>query len=396
MSKLTDSPDSLSATAVDKGFRSDIQALRALAVLLVVAYHAHLPGVHGGFLGVDVFFVISGFVITNVLLRERESTSGTSLLDFYARRIRRILPAATVVIIATVFATYHWLSFISGAQAADDAKWVAAFVGNYHFAALGTNYFSRTLPPSTLQQFWSLAIEEQFYLVWPLLFLIIAAISRRDHLRRSLLTSLTVIITGSLTWSIIQTNNNAILAFYSPLTRAWELALGASLAIAAPLMHDRAPRLGKWFRSLGLLAILASVWWVTSATLWPGAASIVPVVGTAVMIAGGTLSASKGYDLLTDHPIVQWIGLISFSLYLVHWPIFAIATEYSSHSLSWGVNLLFVALSIALAAILYFSVESPLRRQPLLVRHRALTYAMGVALIGLTYSAIYWHLAHYG
>jgi peptidoglycan/LPS O-acetylase OafA/YrhL len=145
-----------------------------------------------------------------------------------------------------------------------------------------------------------------------------------------------------------------------------------------------------------LLAILASVWWVTSATLWPGAASIVPVVGTAVMIAGGTLSASKGYDLLTDHPIVQWIGLISFSLYLVHWPIFAIATEYSSHSLSWGVNLLFVALSIALAAILYFSVESPLRRQPLLVRHRALTYAMGVALIGLTYSAIYWHLAHYG
>ena len=114
------------------------------------------------------------------------------------------------------------------------------------------------------------------------------------------------------------------------------------------------------------------------------------------MIAGGTLSAAKGYDILTNHPIVQWIGLISFSLYLVHWPIFAIATNYSSHSPSLSVNLLLIALSIGLAAILYYSVESPLRRQSLLVRHRVLTYAIGVALIGLSYIAICWHLAHYG
>jgi hypothetical protein len=119
-------------------FRPDIQAVRALAVALVVLYHANIPGVHGGFLGVDVFFVVSGFVITNVLLRERASRGTTSIPGFYARRIRRILPAATVVLIATVFATYHWLSFISGGANADDAKYVAAFIGNFHFASLGT------------------------------------------------------------------------------------------------------------------------------------------------------------------------------------------------------------------------------------------------------------------
>ncbi|MGC2168518.1 MAG: acyltransferase, partial [Acidimicrobiales bacterium] len=133
-------------------FRPDIQALRALAVAVVVLYHADIPGVHGGFLGVDVFFVVSGFVITNVLLRERASRGTTSIPGFYARRIRRILPAATVVLIATVFATYHWLSFIAGAANADDAKYVAIFVGNFHFASIGTNYFTAHEPPSTLQQ----------------------------------------------------------------------------------------------------------------------------------------------------------------------------------------------------------------------------------------------------
>ena len=149
-------------------FRPDVQALRALAVVLVVLFHAHVPGIHGGFLGVDVFFVISGFVITGVLLQERASKQHTSITGFYARRIRRILPLATVVLIGTIFAVYHWLSFVSGAQNANDAKWVAAFLANFHFASQGTQYFTSQLPPSAFQQYWSLAVEEQFYLVWPL------------------------------------------------------------------------------------------------------------------------------------------------------------------------------------------------------------------------------------
>ena len=157
-------------------FRPDIQALRALAVVLVLMFHASIPGFHAGFLGVDVFFVISGFVITGVLLQERAGSGGTSILDFYARRIRRILPAASVVIVLTIFATYHWLAFVTGASVAGDAKWVTAFMGNFHFATVGTQYFGASNPPSTLTQFWSLGVEEQFYVVWPLLFIGLTAL----------------------------------------------------------------------------------------------------------------------------------------------------------------------------------------------------------------------------
>src|ERR1700722_14759441 len=212
-------------------FRPDIQAVRALAVSLVVLYHADIPGVHGGFLGVDVFFVVSGFVITNVLLRENPSRGTTSIPGFYARRIRRILPAATVVLILTVFATYHWLGYIAGAMNADDAKYVAAFVGNFRFASLGTQYFTATQPPSTLQQFWSLAVEEQFYLVWPLLFLILTLPKLAYSPVARLVSALSVIIIASLVWCVIETRQNEVWAFFPPLTRAWELALGALLAV---------------------------------------------------------------------------------------------------------------------------------------------------------------------
>jgi peptidoglycan/LPS O-acetylase OafA/YrhL len=220
-------------------FRPDIQAMRALAVVLVVLYHAGIPGVHGGFFGVDVFFVISGFVITNVLLREKASKGTTSIPGFYGRRIRRILPAATVVLIATVFATYHWLSYITGALNANDAKYVDAFVGNFHFATLGTQYFTATQPPSTLQQFWSLAVEEQFYLVWPLLFLFITLPWKRFSPVPRLVVALTLVIGVSLAWCIIETQQNEVWAFFSPLTRAWELALGAMLAVVGPHLRGR-------------------------------------------------------------------------------------------------------------------------------------------------------------
>src|ERR1700677_1865127 len=241
----------LDATDYRAEFRPDIQAVRALAVLLVVLYHANIPGVHGGFFGVDVFFVISGFVITNVLLREKASKGSTSIPGFYARRIRRILPAATVVFIATVFATYHWLNYITGAANAANAKYVAAFVGNFHFASLGTQYFTATQPPSTLQQFWSLAVEEQFYLVWPLLFLLVTLPWKRFSPVPRLLTALTVVIGLSLDWCIIETSQNEVWACLSPLTRAWELALGAILAVVAPHLRWRAPRWGLVLSSAG-------------------------------------------------------------------------------------------------------------------------------------------------
>lgn len=376
-------------------FRPDIQAVRALAVILVVLYHANIPGVHGGFLGVDVFFVVSGFVITNVLLREKASKGTTSIPGFYARRIRRILPAATVVLIATVFATYHWLSYITGAINANDAKYVAAFVGNFHFATIGTQYFSAGQPPSTLQQFWSLAVEEQFYLVWPVLFLILTLPWRAFSSVTRLVSILLLVIAASLSWCIIETRQNEVWAFFSPLTHAWELALGALLAVVGPHLRGRSPRIGLVLASVGAIAVLASTWFYSSTTLWPGTAVIVPVVATGLIIAGGSLRGPDSFGRLVQFAPVQWLGNISYSLYLVHWPVIAIATQYAIAPLPLHSEVELVALSVLLSAALYYAIENPIRRSQWLAKRRLLTFVFGAVLIGLSFAAIYWHLSHY-
>jgi peptidoglycan/LPS O-acetylase OafA/YrhL len=388
-------PRDLDVTNYPAEFRPDIQAVRALAVLLVVLYHADIPGVHGGFLGVDVFFVVSGFVITNVLLRERASKGTTSIPGFYARRIRRILPAATVVLIATVFATYHWLSFITGGINADDAKYVAAFVGNFHFATLGTQYFNASQPPSTLQQFWSLGVEEQFYLVWPVLFLLLTLPWRMLSPIARLVGALSLVIGTSLAWCIIETHQNEVWAFFSPLTHAWELALGALLAVVGPHLRGRAPRVGLSLAFAGLIAILCCTWFYTSATLWPGTAVIVPVAATGMIIAGGSLRGPNSFGPLTKFPPIQWTGNISYSLYLVHWPIMAIATQYAIAPLPLHSEIELVVLSVALAAVLYYAIENPIRRSQFLANRRLVTFGFGAILIGLSFATIYWHLSHY-
>ncbi len=167
----------------DRRFRPDVEGLRAVAVVLVVLYHANLPGLTGGYVGVDVFFVISGFVITGLLLRERSGAGRTSIVDFYARRVRRILPAATLVILVTVIASYVFLGYVDGNNVADDGRWAAIFLANYHFLEVGTNYLQSLRPPSPLQHFWSLSVEEQFYVVFPTLFLVVAGLRSKSSTR---------------------------------------------------------------------------------------------------------------------------------------------------------------------------------------------------------------------
>ena len=376
-------------------FRPDIQALRALAVLLVVLYHAGIPGFHGGFLGVDVFFVVSGFVITNVLLRERASKNTTSIPGFYARRIRRILPAATVVLIATIFATYRWLSFITGASSAEDAKFVAVFIGNFHFAAIGTQYLTAHQPPSTLQQFWSLAVEEQFYLVWPILFLLLTLPRRKSLAPVHLIVVLIAIIGVSLAWCIIETSQNPVWAFFSPLTRAWELALGALLAVIGPKLRGRAPRTGFVLAGVGVLIVLLCTWIYSSTTLWPGTAVIAPVVATGAVIAGGSLRGTDNFGRFVGFAPTQWMGNISYSLYLVHWPIITIATQFAVSPLPLHSEIELVVISAVLSAVLYYTIENPIRKSTWLANRRLVTFAVGAALIGCSFAAIYWHMSHY-
>ena len=194
---------------VSDRFRRDIEGMRAVAVGLVVLYHGFHAPFTGGFVGVDVFFVISGFLITDLLLQEEARNGRISISRFYARRVRRILPAATLVVLATVFAVYYWLGFIAGNQIADDAKWTAVFSANIHFGLLGIDYLGSQLPPSPLEHMWSLGVEEQFYLVWPGLVLGLVFLVRGERHRNALAVTLLGIIGASLGWSVIQTRSNA-------------------------------------------------------------------------------------------------------------------------------------------------------------------------------------------
>ncbi|NHA00216.1 acyltransferase [Nocardioides sp. W3-2-3] len=205
-----------------RSFRSDIQGLRALAVGLVILAHAGFRTASGGFVGVDVFFVISGFLIIGLLLREAGESGRISILDFYARRARRVIPAATVVLVATAAASAYLLPLTRGQEVIKDSVWAAFFAANIRFRLVETDYFSQGEPPSPVQHYWSLSVEEQFYIVIPLLLLLVAVLVRRQVLRRATFAVLGVVALGSLAWSVHVTSTDPTGAYFSTAARAWE------------------------------------------------------------------------------------------------------------------------------------------------------------------------------
>ena len=384
--------------AVSDRFRPDIEGMRAVAVGLVLLYHGFHAPFTGGFVGVDVFFVISGFLITSLLVHEKARTGSISVSRFYARRVRRILPAATLVVLATVFASYRWLGFIAGNEIADDAKWAAVFSANIHFGLLGTDYLGSKLPPSPLQHMWSLGVEEQFYLVWPALFLALALLVKGARQRIALAISLPVIIGVSLAWSVIQTGSNATWAYFSPLTRAWELALGALVAVLATVAaRVRPPWLIELLSLCGIGGIIVSALVLNSSTHYPGSAVILPVVSTALLIAAGCANPRTLVGRALAVRPMQWIGARSYSLYLWHWPFLIIAAEYVGHDLSAMQSAGLLVLAVAATAITYRLVENPVRRARILATRTTLTLAIGVVLIVVTVGTAQWQIAtHYG
>jgi peptidoglycan/LPS O-acetylase OafA/YrhL len=206
---------------------------------------------------------------------------------------------------------------------------------------------------------------------------------------------LSIVIAVSLVWCIVETHQNEVWAFFSPLTRAWELALGALLAVVGPHLRGRAPRLGMVLAFAGFAAVLLCTWFYSSSTLWPGSAIIAPVLATGAIIAGGSLRGPDGFGRVVRFVPIQWVGDISYSLYLVHWPVIAIATQYAIAPLPLHSEIELVALSVLLAAGLYYAIENPIRGSTWLKGRRLLTFALGAALIGLSFAAIFWHLSHY-
>jgi peptidoglycan/LPS O-acetylase OafA/YrhL len=339
-------------------FRPDIEGLRAIAVLLVIAFHSRLPFLTGGYVGVDVFYVVSGFLITGLIVRELQATGRVDLPAFYARRARRLLPAALVVIVVTVLLSAIVLPPLQVVDVGRDAAAAALYVGNIRFAAQATDYLQAELAPSPLLHFWSLGVEEQFYLFWPALLLLVAG--RRVDLRYIALTVAGVAI-ASLAIGIIWTSTDAPLAFFLLPARAWELAVGAALALAAP-------RLARLPSSVGLVAVGAGLALIAAGaalfgldTPFPGTAALVPVAGAALIIAGGLRQPLNGVSRLLAIRPMRWIGGISYSLYLWHWPLLVLPASAVGSSLPGWAVIGLVALTFVLADASRRWIEDPIR-----------------------------------
>jgi peptidoglycan/LPS O-acetylase OafA/YrhL len=359
-----------------KSFRPDIQGLRAFAVIAVILDHL-FAWPTGGFVGVDIFFVVSGFLITGIVLREYDKTGHISFLGFYRRRIRRILPAATLVIVVTIAAAAVLLPSGRAWQTAADGFWAFFFSANWHMALVGTDYFQLGLPPSPLQHFWSLSVEEQFYFVWPWMMLGVFAITARlgwqhGSRRRVVLGVFVVATLASFAWSIYETAVNPTFAYFSTFSRAWELGIGAILAALVPVVSRVLPNAVRpilgW---LGLLGIVASVFLISPDLPFPGPWAALPVLSTAVLIAAGTGATGAAYDwamIPLTNRASRYVGDISYSLYLWHFPvIILLASLVPSDSLVYFGACL--ALMFLLAIVSYHFVENTVRDSAWLEPH---------------------------
>ncbi len=327
-----------------------IQGLRALAALLVTIFHARM--MPGGFIGVDIFYVISGYLITGLILREIEKTGRLDLNAFYQRRIKRLLPTSVFVLFATAVVAWFVLPAINRDALGRDLFAAAAYVSNYLFAWWQNDYQNLDATPSPFIHYWSLAVEEQFYVIWPIFILFLARYGRR-----AILNGVAIVTALSLLLSIYLTQVAPIWAFYSLPTRAWELGVGA-LLLFIPDKYLR-NRYLPWLAVLGL--IYSSVYFNES-TAFPGYNALLPVVATAILI--GTIPICPRFpNDLSNNRLSQWLGAISYPLYLWHWPALVLPASALGRPLRIRESLLCILLTIVLAHFTSKYIEQPLRHR---------------------------------
>jgi peptidoglycan/LPS O-acetylase OafA/YrhL len=373
-------------------YRRDIDGLRAVAVVLVVAFHAGLGVVPGGFVGVDVFFVISGFLITGLLVDELDRSGTVSLPAFYARRMRRLLPLSALVLVVTAMAASVILPPLTHASVADDVRAAAVWVSNWHFAAGSTQYMSDTAQSPVLH-YWSLSLEEQFYVVWPLVMLgVVWSVGRWGPMsRRRLGTALGVILAVSLLASMTLTSATGPWAYFGLQTRAWELAVGAGLSLVVVRLTELTLPVAALSGWVGLALIAWAAFTFDRTTAYPGIAAVVPVTGAALVLASGARTRGVGASGLLSHPAAVHVGKLSYSWYLWHWPLLVLAAALAPTTGSDSVDgspvrtpvlyvLLALALSYVLAEVSHRYVEDPVRRAALFTSSVSRSLTLGAAL----------------
>ncbi len=359
---------------------AQIQALRALAALLVILYHAKfLPG---GYIGVDIFYVISGFLITGLILREFEEKNDFSFSRFYARRFKRLLPASFTVIFST--AIIGWI-FLPSSMRADFGKDVIAastYISNFLFAIWNNDYQNLGSTPSAFIHFWSLAVEEQFYLFWPIfLYLLYRWVGRRG-----VLVGITLVAFTSFTFSIWLTDRSPVWSFYILPTRAWELAIGALIVFVPSQL-----RFGKIPFSLSLIAIGVAILIFNESTPFPGSAALVPVIAVFLLLCYREIWPQFASKIARIRAI-QYLGDISYSLYLWHWPVLVMPVLIWNRNLSILERLALLIVVLVLSHVTFTFIENPLRHKnwsPSRTFRLATTFTVTSILLGLGINATY-------
>ena len=353
----------------------EIQSLRALASILVVIYHAKLIG--GGYIGVDIFYVISGYLITGLLLRELEKSKTLSFSTFYLRRIKRLLPTSYFVLIITAISAWILYPATMRHDIGRDIAAASIYISNYLFAFWQMDYQNLEAIPPVVIHYWSLAVEEQFYLIWPLLIVIFFKRGGRRFVRRSV----AIITALSFIWSFYQTQTAPIWAFYSLPTRAWELGVGALLIFVPDFTKAK-----RALSAISLVALILGSLYFKDSTSFPGIAALLPVLATAIAIA--TIGHWPLLVRTIAHTrIVQWLGEISYPLYLWHWPLLVIPAVYLGRGLYIYERVICIIATLILSWLTHQWIEEPLRSKaiagPLIVKAASIATVVSLSL-GLT------------
>lgn len=375
-----------------KEFRPDIEGLRGFTLLAILGYHAAVPGLGGGFVGPDVFFIISGFVITGALWRELSDSGTIGMRRFFGARARRLLPVSVTVGIFIMIGAAVLLPPLQAKTAETDGIASSLYVGNYWFILRGVDYFATRVPPSPFEHYWTLGVEEQFYLLWPPVIIGLAWLIRHTRQRakadtapskRPYIVLFSLITVVSFAISYVASYVAPAVAYFSLPTRAWELSVGGILALTANQWR-RLPRpVAAMIGWSGLATLLLACNLFNSGMPYPGSAALVPLVGTVLVIGAGCAIPTQGCGRILGWAPMRAIGRVSYSWYLWHWPILVFAPLVVGQSLGLTGRLVAVAVSGGLGWLTLRYLENPLRYAASLRRSPGRSLALGGAFTAI-------------
>lgn len=365
-------------------YRGDIDGLRAIAVLSVILFHINPTWIPGGFLGVDIFFVISGYLITLILTKEVTQTNKIDIINFYKRRIKRIIPALLFVLIVTFITGVLLFSPNDLLALSKSMIWSFFSAANiYFFSSIDTGYFAAGSSELPLLHLWSLGVEEQFYILWP--FAVLYLLRYISSVKKQLLL-IGLIFIGSLAWAQLIIISDHSFAYYMLPTRSWELLAGAFAALLVHSGFQTKPFINETMAFIGLLAIILSLIFVSESDPVPGLAALPIIIGATLLILSGVSHTTYIGKLLSFKLFVA-IGLISYSAYLWHWPILAFI-RYALIDIDWNITVIVLLSTFAMASISYFLIETPLRKKDITTKKVYLWYFVAPAIVIILLSTL--------